>query len=361
MVENPAPATWPKNAWYVAAMPDEILDKPLGRQICGERLVFFRTADGRVSALDDFCPHRGAALSLGFVRDDTLVCGYHGLAMGCNGRTAGMPGQKVGGFPPIRTYPVIERYGFVWVWPGEAALADAGKLHHLAWAESAQWRYGGGRFHIDCDYRLMVDNLMDLTHETYVHASSIGQKEIDEAPVKTRVEGDEIVTSRFMDAVHAPPFWRMGLRGAGLPEDQLVDRWQVCRFSLPSHVMIEVGVALEGKGGYDAEDRFKASSIVVDFITPETETSHWYFWGMARSFAVDDQGVTDSIREGQRKIFSEDLEVLEQQQANLLRYPDRKLLKLNIDAGGVRSRMIIDKAIDAERGVTTEMAHAQAV
>ena len=62
----------------------------------------------------------------------------------------------------------------------------------------------------------------------------------------------------------------MALRGAGLPDDGLVDRWQVCRFALPSHVMIEVGVALEGKGGYQADNAFKASSIVVDFITPET-------------------------------------------------------------------------------------------
>jgi len=63
----------------------------------------------------------------------------------------------------------------------------------------------------------MVDNLMDLTHETYVHATSIGQKEIDEAPVTTRLDGDEVVTSRFMDGIQAPPFWRIALRGAGRP------------------------------------------------------------------------------------------------------------------------------------------------
>jgi vanillate O-demethylase monooxygenase subunit len=94
----------------------------------------------------------------------------------------------------------------------------------------------------------------------------------------------------------------------------------------------------------------KASSIVVDFITPETEHSHWYFWGMARQFAVDDPAVTDAIREGQGRIFSEDLAMLEEQQKNLLRHPERRLLKLNIDAGGVRSRMMIDRAIANERG-----------
>lgn len=342
------PSIWPRNAWYVACTPDEFAEKPLGRQICGERMVFFRGLDGAVAALEDFCPHRGAPLSLGFVRDGALVCGYHGLSMGCDGRTVGMPGQRVGGFPPIRTFPVIERYGFVWVWPGDAGAADPAKLHPLHWADNNDWAYGGGCFHIGCDYRLMIDNLMDLTHETYVHSSSIGQKEIDEAPVKTRVVEDEIITSRMMEGVSPPPFWQMALRGAGLPDDGLVDRWQVCRFSLPSHVMIEVGVAPLGAGGYDADPSAKAASIVVDFITPETETSHWYFWGMARQFAVDDTELTEDIRVGQGKIFTEDLEMLECQQANLLRFPDRKLLLLNIDAGGARSRMMIERAIGAE-------------
>lgn len=344
-------APWPRNAWYVACTPDEIAEKPLGRRICGERMVFHRGKAGQVVALEDFCPHRGAPLSLGFVRDGELVCGYHGLTMGCEGRATSMPGQRVAGFPPIRTFPALERHGFIWVWPGEAELADPAKLHPLPWAESPDWAYGGGLYHIACDYRLMVDNLMDLTHETYVHASSIGQKEIDEAPVTTRLDGEEVVTSRFMEKISAPPFWRMGLRGAGLPEDAVVDRWQICRFSLPSHVMIEVGVALEGNGGHGAPPDKKASSVVVDFITPETETSHWYFWGMARSFAVTDAALTDTIREGQGKIFAEDLEMLERQQQNLLLHPDRRLLKLNIDAGGVRSRMLIDKAIAAEQAL----------
>ncbi|MEJ7925714.1 aromatic ring-hydroxylating dioxygenase subunit alpha [Sphingobium sp. AN641] len=349
-IEQVPTKTWPRNAWYVACTPDEIDGKPLGRQICGERMVFFRGGDGKVAALDDFCPHRGAPLSLGFVQGGALVCGYHGLAMGCEGSTVAMPGQRVGGFPPIRTFPVIERYGFIWVWPGDAEAADPARLHHLEWAESDEWAYGGGLYHVACDYRLMIDNLMDLTHETYVHATSIGQKEIDEAPVKTRVVGKEVVTSRFMDGIKAPPFWQMALESAGLPGDATVDRWQVCRFSLPSHVMIEVGVALEGKGGYDADDKDKASSIVVDFITPETETSHWYFWGMARRFAVQDKALTDTIREGQGKIFGEDMEILQLQQRNLDRYPDRKLLLLNIDAGGVRSRMMIDRALAEEAG-----------
>lgn len=195
----------------------------------------------------------------------------------------------------------------------------------------------------------MIDNLMDLTHETYVHASSIGQKEIDEAAPTTRVEGDEVITSRHMQNVMAPPFWRMALRGNGLADDVAVDRWQICRFTPPSHVLIEVGVAHAGHGGYQAPAERKAASIVVDFITPESATSIWYFWGMARNFQAHDQALTESIREGQGRIFGEDLEMLESQQRNLLRHPRRDLLKLNIDAGGVQARRIIERLLADER------------
>lgn len=332
-----------KNAWYVACTPDELAEKPLGRRICNERMVFFRGQDGVVAALEDFCPHRGAPLSLGFVRDGQLVCGYHGLTVAADGKCASMPCQRVGGFPQTRRYPAVERDGFIWVWPGDAALADPEQIHRLEWADNPEWAYGGGLYHIACDYRLMIDNLMDLTHETYVHASSIGQAEIEESAPQTRIEGDTVVTSRFMENIVPPPFWAAALRGNGLADNVPCDRWQICRFTPPSHVMIEVGVAHAGHGGYHADPRHKASSIVVDFITPETETSIWYFWGMARNFRPNDAELTAKIREGQGKIFAEDLEMLEAQQRNLLDYPQRNLLKLNIDAGGVQSRRVIDR------------------
>lgn len=337
-----------KNAWYVACLPEDLAEKPLGRKICNESMVFYRDGQGTAHALEDFCPHRGAPLSLGRVVNGNLVCGYHGLEMGCEGKTVAMPGQRVGGFPPIKRFAVTEKYGSIWVWAGNADQADLSLMPTLEWAESAEWAYGGGLYHINCDYRLMIDNLMDLTHETYVHASSIGQPEIDETPCVTKTDGDHVTTSRFMSNIEAPPFWKMALRGNNLPDDQLVDRWQICHFTPPSHVMIEVGVALAGHGGYDAPDDKKAYSIVVDFITPETDTSIWYFWGMARKFNVKDAALTAAIREGQGKIFSEDLEMLERQQANLLRLPDRRTLNLNIDAGGVQSRRVIDKCLATE-------------
>ena len=87
------------------------------------------------------------------------------------------------------------------------AITMAGGYGH---ARLREWAFGGGLYHIGCNYRLMVDNLMDLTHETYVHATSIGQKEIDEVPCTTKVDGDDL------DPDHNPfryPALRGGERG----------------------------------------------------------------------------------------------------------------------------------------------------
>ena len=346
-----------KNTWYVAcAMTelDALGSKPLGRTICNEKMVFFKGPEGRVAAVEDFCPHRGAPLSLGNVCNGKLVCGYHGLEMGCEGKTVHMPGQRVRGFPAVKSYAVVERYGFVWVWPGDQALADEAQMPVFEFFDNPAWAYGGGLYHVQADYRLMVDNLMDLTHETYVHATSIGQPEIDETPCTTTVEGDKVILQRHMEGIQAPPFWQMAMSANGLDPQAKVDRWQICRFSPPSHIMIDVGVALAGKGGFDAAPEHKAYSVVVDFITPETETSHWYHWGMARQFKPEDAALTDKIRTGQGGIFGEDMEMLQLQQANITKWPERKLLMLNIDSGGVQSRRIIDRLLaeENETGVT---------
>src|SRR5699024_11093221 len=133
---------------------------------------------------------------------------------------------------------------------------------------------------------------------------SIGRSEIDESPVKTVMEDGIVVTKREMDGIQAPPHWQAALKAAGLPADAKVDRWQYSRFYLPSHIMIDVGVAVQGRGGYNAPAEDKVSSTVVNFMTPETDSSHWYFWGMARTYLLDDPEFTKHVQDEQRRIFS---------------------------------------------------------
>lgn len=345
---------WAENCWYAVCTSTDLKQKPIGRIICNQTIVLYRNARGDAVALEDFCPHRGLPLSMGRVCDGKLICGYHGMTMNDDGSCHSMVGQDVSRFKGIRHYPIIERYGFIWLWPGAAHLANSQQLPQLDWAESEDWAYGGGYYHLQCDYRLLIDNLMDLTHETYVHSSSIGQPEIeDAAPVISR-DASEIRVSRIMEGIKAPPFWADALAANHLPADQPCDRWQICRFSPPGQVMIDVGVALAGHGGPTAPAAKRVSGIVVDLITPETETSCHYFWGMARNFRVKDAELTDTMRVAQGKIFAEDKDVLESQQCSLLRNPARRLMALNIDAGGVYSRRLIMKMIDDELSVAAQ-------
>ena len=113
--------------------------------VCGERIVFYLAEGGLVAVLEDFCPHRGAPLSLGTIVEGRLVCGDHGLEMGCDGKTIAMPGQRVRGFPAIRSFPVAERHGFIWVWPSDLAQASEDKIPHLHWARERCRQGAGGR------------------------------------------------------------------------------------------------------------------------------------------------------------------------------------------------------------------------
>lgn len=143
-----------------------------------------------------------------------------------------------------------------------------------------------------------------------------------------------------MHDIVPPPFW-----AANLKSTEKCDRWQICQFSLPSNVMIDVGVALTGTGAHRGNRSKGITGIVVNLMTPETETSTWYHWGMARNFQTSDRGLTLRIRDAQAIVFAEDLDVLESQQENMLRRKDRELVNLKIDAGGVYARRIIEREL----------------
>ena len=143
---------------------------------------------------------------------------------------------------------------------------------------------------------------MDLSHETYVHPTSIGQLEIIEAPARAESDEHSVTLTRWMHNIEPPPFW-----AANLKSTEKCDRWQICQFSLPANVMIDVGVALAGSGAPQGNRSKGVTGIVVNLMTPETETSTWYFWGMTRNFDIDDRGLTGRIRDAQAKVFGEDL------------------------------------------------------
>ena len=334
--------SWVTNAWYVAGWDYEVDHTPLARTICGVTMMFYRKLDRTVVGMRDACPHRLLPLSIGIREGDSIRCKYHGLKLGPDGVAQEMPlkSQAPNMGVCVETYAMAEKHRFVWVWAGEQTLADPSLIPDLWPCSAAGWAFDGGTYAIECDYRLLIDNLMDLTHETHVHSGSIGQPELMEAPIETRVDGEKVFVTRWMPGVDAPPFWRGALK-----QDGPVDRWQICQFILPSAVIIDVGVAPVGAGATIAAHDQGVRGFVVDVMTPATATSTNYFWGMARNFDIADAGFTARFRQQQAGVFAEDVEILEAQQRSIVANPNFKLSAYNIDEGGVRARQLIARAM----------------
>jgi len=264
--------TWVRNAWYVAGWDAEIDRAPLARTVCGVPMVFYRKLDRTVVGMRDACPHRMLPLSKGLREGDSIRCRYHGLRLGPDGVAEEMPikTDAVNTRICAETFAIVERHRLVWVWVGDKDKADADLIPDLWPCSRADWVFDGGYYHVAADYRLMIDNLMDLTHETYVHSGSIGQPELMEAPIETRVEGDRAYVTRWMPGIDAPPFWRGALK-----QDGPVDRWQICEFIPPAAVMIDVGVAPVGAGATLIASRIAARSVTgtVSRTRPRTKIS----------------------------------------------------------------------------------------
>jgi phenylpropionate dioxygenase-like ring-hydroxylating dioxygenase large terminal subunit len=331
-----------RNQWYVAAWDHDVDRQPIARTICGEAILLYRKFDRTVVALHDACPHRLLPLSMGIKEGDNIRCRYHGLLINCEGRAIEMPVRTEKTHKTIctRVYPVAEAHRFVWVWIGDADKADRGLIPNFWSCSDPAWTFDGGYYSIKCDYRLVIDNLMDLSHETYTHQGSIGQKEILETPIETREAGNEVTVSRWMASIEAPPLWRNALK-----KDGLVDRWQICHFLPPSSVIIDVGVAPVAAGATLEKHDQGVRGFVIDALTPESETSTHYFWGMTRNFDIHDAGFTARFKKQQQGVFAEDVEILEAQQRSIQANPQLKLKTFGIDSGGVFARRVIERMI----------------
>ena len=343
---------FPLNAWYAAAWDHEVKRDLLPRTICNQKIVFWRRGDGSVAAVEDACWHRLLPLSLGRLDGDDVVCGYHGLAFDGHGRCTRMPSQeRLNPSACVRSFPAVQKHRFVWVWPGDPARADPSAVPDLHWNDDPEWAGDGKMISVKCDYRLVIDNLMDLTHETFVHGSSIGNAAVAETPFVT-THGDRFATvTRWMTDIEPPPFWRGQL---GKPGN--VDRWQIIRFEAPCTIAIDVGVAPAGTGAPDGDRSQGVNGYVLNTITPETNGTCHYFWAFARNYRLHDQRLTTELREGVATIFREDELVLEAQQKAIDANPGRPFYNLNIDAGSMWARRLIDRMVSREIPASAQAA-----
>jgi phenylpropionate dioxygenase-like ring-hydroxylating dioxygenase large terminal subunit len=272
-----------------------------------------------------------------------VQCGYHGMRFDCTGACTFIPGQD--NIPPrmkARRYPVVVKDAWIWVWMGEADKADEALLPDYHWNDSPGWQPVGGLINFKANYQLLVDNLLDLTHETYVHQATIGNHAVAETPMDFEIEEDTVRLTRWMMDCPPPPLFK---RARGFTGN--IDRWQKIWFRPPAHVWIDAGGFPAGTTDMDQALNW----MVLNAITPETESTTHYFWSLSRRFSLEDEELSTLLHDQIVATFEEDRDILETQQHLLeTEEPGRTWMSANCDAGNVAARQIVEKMLKVENG-----------
>ncbi len=330
-----------RNQWYVAAYGFEVGRELLARTILGEPVVLYRTGAGAPVALADRCVHRRYPLSASRLDGDTIVCGYHGFTYGTDGGCVFVPGQqRIPRTARVASYPVVEQDSFVWVWIGEPGKADPARIPRAPWLDSPEWTTVCGMEPIAGRYSLLVDNLMDLSHETYLHGGYIGTTEVAATPITTEVDDDNgvIYVSRHMADAQCPPFYAKstGIEGR-------ITRWQDIEYTPPCLYKLHSRIAPVGVlPNVDGTDPDAFHVKVVYGITPSTADSTYDFWAVARDFALGDEYVSDFLRKNNHTVVMQDVTALNLLERVIANEPDGyQELSINIDTGALAARRIL--------------------
>ena len=336
-----------RNTWYLGAWSSEVVTgKLLGRTLLESPILFFRTGDGAVNAMDDTCPHRFAPLSMGEQRGDTIRCIYHGLEFDRTGACVRNPhGNKH--IPPgahLRSYPVEERYEGVWIWMGDAAKADPSAIPDLSeeLVPDESRMVIRACIPVAANYELLSDNIMDLSHIEYLHAGSLGTPAVGSAEVVVERDGDTVWCRRRIADDVLTPGLAVFLGTAGEVVDRYLDAQWIAPNINKNHIYFAQPGQPKTSGPHMAG---------VHVFTPETATStHYFLCGNSPASdapPVMPEGTKDPITE-------EDKPMLEAIQR---RMKDRgfwsmKPVVLSIDGAAVLSRRILQQKITEERKET---------
>ena len=338
-----------RNAWYVAAWAHEVAQAPLARTILGEDIVLYRKPDGAVVALENRCCHRHLPLSLGRVEGADLRCGYHGYRFDSSGACVEIPGQtQIPTQALVRSWPVVERWKWIWIWTGDPALADPAAIPDLWWADHPQWKLSTpAMVPLACDYRLIADNVLDATHLTYVHATSIGSGSLTEVEPIVEVDDRRVRVSRWMLDRPPPPMYKKAGRFDGN-----ADRWAFVEFR-PPFVSINfagcVDVGCGGTNGDLAASKRRVELVAISLPTPATLTSCNYFFGFSRAFGHDDPEVEHMFGDVMIDVFREDFVILEAQQRSMVARPDAPQVSTVNDRASFLARRMVELMAQAER------------
>ena len=331
-----------RNAWYIAAWAHELAEKPLGRRLLGDPVVLFRDSSGAACALVDRCCHRSAPLSLGKVVESGLECGYHGLVFDGTGKCVFIPGQeKIPQKACVRSYPIVEKDEFVWIWMGDPAQPDPSKIIDYPYHNDyKKWPHKHGLYHVKANFTLLVDNLMDLTHIGYIHGNTIGgnpmahvQADMDIVPTENGLR-----FIRWMLNSAPPPTYAKAVKFSGN-----VDRWQEFEYIAPGIIVQWSGAIEVGNNAKEDREQPGFSLRLLHGLTPETESTSHYFWSTANGYQQDDPQACELLFKEIGAAFLEDKEVVEGQQVALDELGETGLVDIVSDRARIHMRRTIER------------------
>lgn len=332
-----------RNTWYVAAWSKDIGRDPVAKRYLDEPVMLFRKESGEIAALADRCPHRFAPLSSGCLKGDIIQCGYHGLEFNTQGECVHNPhgDQKIPRAAKVRVYPVVDRHAMVWIWMGDPALANPSDIpDDIAFlGDESRATIGGGMI-MNAHYELLTDNLMDLSHGQFVHASFMKDAQFVKGTNKVLQDGNRVFSNQWVPNGHLH-----GMYGGGSSEARY-DQWWDISWTPPGVMVLDSGVTEAG------EPREKGRrNLSGHMVTPETATTTHYFYSNSRDYDVDNEEMNEAVRHWQNIGFHEqDHPMIESVQRNMSS-PDLLSLGpilLAPDAGAIRVRRVMAGLIAAE-------------
>ncbi|MDF2120217.1 aromatic ring-hydroxylating dioxygenase subunit alpha [Roseiarcaceae bacterium H3SJ34-1] len=344
-----------KGSWYVAAWSKDIGHSLSVQTILRESLILFRKSNGEVAALENRCAHRHVPLGAGTLVGDEVECAYHGLRYDGTGQCTRVPSQdRIPSRAKVRSYPIVERYGWVWIWMGPAEAADPAAIPDFSKLSDPAFAAAGGTKLVRANYELITDNLMDLSHVGFVHQKTIGNQDMGEkGTIKVeRSDHGVRVTRWVIDAPPPPTYVRTGIISA----DQNVDRWQIIDFEPPGYVNIYVGGVATRTGAPEGNRVGGLGLWIMNAMTPLTESTSNYFWAVGRDFHIDKPQVTEFMRDEISRTFDEDALILELQQSTMDLFTHPQSVDILADAGGVQARRLLRSLVEEENALASHRA-----
>jgi phenylpropionate dioxygenase-like ring-hydroxylating dioxygenase large terminal subunit len=345
-----AERNYPLLCWWVAATSKEVTRTPISRYLLEQRVVLFRTEGGDVSALEDRCAHRWAPLSRGKVIGDHLACPYHGFRYNSRGACTLVPLQT--GVPTnlrVKAYPVRERGNFVWIWLGDPDKADPALLPDIPGFDdptTCKWqRYFG---EIKCNYMLIHENVLDLTHITHLHSESFRQDDGPSPmplPVKVEATGHSVAFQLVTPDVPLEPALAHVM---GVEVGARVDHRIWGSFASPGcHVQEQITELLNAKGG-----RHAYVFHGLHCLTPMTPRRTHYWQAHALNYGHTVVNFTEHTESWTAPVVREDVEILEAIQESLDSdtHPDTPAeFLVASDRAVVEARRILKRMLDQEQ------------